>query len=559
MNALNIRARIASQTITHHRLYDIIARYGKEEFLACQYQIIDYVANILQKRLLEIPNGIWYEHSYIEHDGNENKLYEFKLKMTKRDDRLIFDFTGTSKQAGGFINCTRSGLEGAILAPIFAMLCYDLPWSSGAVKQLIEIISEEGTINNATFPAAVSMASIAATWATQNMVNNTIGKMLACSEKYRSEAQACWMPQHNGENITGLNREGKQFVDGNFDAVAGGAGARTFADGIDTGSCLHSLSMAAGNVEVTERLYPVLKVFRCQQEDSSGAGQFRGGVGVRYAAIPYKNPQPLTDIVFTHGANQPEAHGIFGGFPGSICANVVLRNTNVHELFAQQRIPTRIEEIGSNKIDILQAKDVTTIQNNDVRVGFTSGGGGYGDPLLREPKRVLKDIRWGLCSLQMAKDIYGVVVTPQSLELEIDEQGTTEQRQRIRERRQAEGKPTIERWPAKINLQKSQGKLEEGEFLFSMGIPLQVIKVAGHHFIRCAICHYGYGPAGQDPKWNALVREEPIAKINNINRFSLDEKMVVREYLCPDCGTLIAVDVQRQADGLLPEVVLVLD
>src|SRR3712207_9101741 len=97
--------------------------------------------------------------------------------MTKRDDRLIFDFTGTGPQAG-MINCPYPGLRAGIMFMTMPVLAGDIPWAAGGLLRCFEIITEEGTLNNARFPAAVGKGPVGPAWATGNLVGECLSKML---------------------------------------------------------------------------------------------------------------------------------------------------------------------------------------------------------------------------------------------------------------------------------------------------------------------------------------------------------------------------------------------
>jgi N-methylhydantoinase B len=180
-NYLNMKARVSSQIMTRRRLYEIIREYGRDTFVNLLEQVINHTNFVVKSRLREIPDGSWWEYGYLDHNGITNQVYKLAVKLTKKGTKLTFDFTGTDRQAIGSINCTPSGLRGGVLGPLLAMLCYDLPWSTGALEDIVEIISEEGTVNNATFPAGCSMASLQGAHATQHVAANAIAKMLCCS------------------------------------------------------------------------------------------------------------------------------------------------------------------------------------------------------------------------------------------------------------------------------------------------------------------------------------------------------------------------------------------
>jgi N-methylhydantoinase B/oxoprolinase/acetone carboxylase alpha subunit len=281
-------------------------------------QVINHTNFVVKSRLREIPDGSWWEHGYLDHNGISNQVYKLVVKLTKKGTKLTFDFTGTDKQALGSINCTSSGLRGGVLGPLLAMLCYDLPWSTGALEDIVGIVSEEGTINNATFPAGCSMASLQGAHATQHVVTNAIAKMLCSSRTYKQEAQACWQPYLTGIFTSGLDARGQSYVDGFPDGGAGGGGARTFADGIECGGMIHSLRAAIPNVETNEYVQPILQIYRRYCADTSGHGMFRGGVGLEFAYTPLGTPKPLNCVYVSAGVSAPSGRGLFGGYPSSI-------------------------------------------------------------------------------------------------------------------------------------------------------------------------------------------------------------------------------------------------
>ena len=295
----------------------------------------------MRARLREIPDGSWFGQIYHDHDGTNDEIYRMCCRVTKRGDRLAFDLTGTSPQAPGPINCARPAMEGAIMGVILTFLCYDLPWAIGALRNIVEITSEPGTLNNARDPAAVSMASVMGTLSTQDVVSHAFAKMLLSSERLprrglrrtgaRASAAACSSPP---------TRAGEPWVGGLTDAFAGAGGARTFADGIDSGGIFHSMGSRMSNAETVEARVPALQLYRRELRDGGGAGRFRGGAAVEFASIPHKLPvDPGMCVTFAAGVRVPAGRGLSGGHPGAATSNVILRGANVGELFAAGRMP----------------------------------------------------------------------------------------------------------------------------------------------------------------------------------------------------------------------------
>ena len=277
MNALNLRATVASQATTRRRVLEIVDRYGVEALKAATDQVQEEVAETMRGRLAEIPDGEWYEHVYLDHDGIDYELYEVKLKLTKRGGKLIFDFTGTAAQAPGMINCTISGLKGGVMTAVLVMLGYEMPWSTGGLRDIIEIVSEPGTINNCEYPAPCSGGSVCGEEATENVSGTVIGKMLGASPALREESMTVWYPYFNLVILAGLDQYGEPLASLMFDNAAGGGGARSWGDGVDCGGYFESVSCVCPNVESNEKIFPVLELYRRRAAGSYGTAA--GAVG----------------------------------------------------------------------------------------------------------------------------------------------------------------------------------------------------------------------------------------------------------------------------------------
>ncbi|HZU06713.1 MAG TPA: hydantoinase B/oxoprolinase family protein [Chloroflexota bacterium] len=542
LNGLNLRARWAAINRTRQRLHEVIAEYGVETFLAVQERLLTLTRNAFQRRLRALPDGTWTEEAFLDHDGTENRLYRICLRLTKIDDRLIFDFRGTSPQAPGPINCTRVGLESGVLSAILPALCYDMPWSPAAIRGALEIISEPGTLNNALHPAGVSMATVAATFATQHVAAAAIGKLLACSD-LREEAQANWTPAWQGATLSGQRADGTRFTGVLLDQ-AGGGGATAWADGLDTGGVPGSPSQGIANVESYERLFPILYVYRKQAPDTGGPGRQRGGVGTETLLVPHKARGPIDLTVLTHGASQPEARGLYGGYPGSIQVRLALRETNLAQALAASQIPTRLEEVAQYRLEPLAAKQRTLLHPHDALLVVCAGGGGYGDPLLRDPALVAQDVRHGLVSRHVAETLYGVCLSETGA---VDVAATEAQRARLRAQRLAEGWGGRESAPGDGATGAEPARL--------IGDALRAHWTEQGWRFRCQRCGADYGVVDH-PKRALRCRELPITALSSWNRFGLVDEIVVREFYCPACAHLCSVEVRQRTDPPLFDTVL---
>jgi N-methylhydantoinase B len=544
-NALNMRARIAALRTTYRRINELIDQYGLETFLAAEEGIIDYVERVVRRRLSEIPDGSWYSMGYHDHDGNENNMYPICCRVIKEGDSLTFDMTGTAPQAIGSINCARPAMEGAVMGVILTLLCYDLPWAIAGLRNLTTIISEPGTLNNALSPAGLSMGSTMATLSTQDVVAQAFGKMMLTSERYRGEAQANWTPGVNGGLMIAPNPGGEPSVGGITDFFSGGGGARTFADGIDSGGIFHSMASQIANAETVESRVPALQVYRREQPDAGGPGRFRGGVAIEFATIPHKLPiRPAGLNTVGSGISIPAGRGLSGGGPGAAASNIVLRNSNIRAMMAAGHLPLSAGEVDSPNREVLAAKSFTMLDEDDLLIGVLASGAGFGDPLRRDPQATLADVLKRLVSEAAAESVYGVVVRGGR----IDEEATIQTRERMRRERIQQG--------VAADPDAGGGVLEGGVVLHPVSDTVEAVEVDGERSLRCTECHYRFGAYEHDHKRSALMRELPLTAISPHNGLCL-ERFVAREFCCPGCGTAVAMDVQDRDEPILDESTLV--
>ncbi|TDA63680.1 MAG: hydantoinase B/oxoprolinase family protein [Clostridia bacterium] len=538
--ALDIKARLGGLNHLKRRIRELIEKYGKDTFLTFQEQLLEYVSTVVKERLRSLPDGVWSASTYHDHDGTDNILYPVHLVLTKQGEKLTFDFRGSSPQAPGIINCTLMGLHAGISAALFTLLCYELPWSSGGLNDIYEVIVDEGSIVNATFPAGVSGGFPAVIWNVTDLTNYCLGQMLACSARLRDEASSVWAPGYNGTFLSGLDRDQKPFVDVVLDGTACGDGALVHKDGIDSGGSFIVLQVRLSNVELQELNFPKLVLWRRESGETAGPGKFRGGCGLEEAFMPHKAPIPLTDVVCSFGHALPLALGMLGGYPGSVQANVIARNTNIKDILSHGVLPTRLEGITASEVKTLPAKHITELGFNDIHIAVYSGGGGYGDPLERDPRLVRKDLANGLCTTKYAADVYGVIFSDTE-NFVVDTEATFQRRQEIRDDRLRNA--THVGTTADNNSTEQQiGNIQTLTDCLAIG------NVAGGKVICCPSCQHIYGPHTSDPRLGAAFRERALIDLSEVNKYATSEDICLREFFCPGCGLLIAVDVVRTND-----------
>ena len=535
--ALDLRAKWAACNVARERLAQLIAEYDVETVTQAMEDMLNYAEAKFRARLAELPDGTWRHITYLDFDG---RTYPIRMAMTKAGDRLKVDFTGTARQAPATINCAYKALVAVLRGYLCVALCWDIPWSPSAIGRAVEVVTEPGTIVDAQWPAGVSKSTTSVSWSVGKAAGLLVGKMLACSDKFREKAMASWQGAMPLEEIYGVDRLGRRYGGTLLDSMSGGGGARTFADGIDTGGYLGSMGMSIANVESYELEYPVLYLYRRQQADSGGPGKHRGGAGMTKAVIVDGVDEIPELVMHCVGVEMPLSPGIYGGYPSTTNQLLVKRQTDALDLLSRSRIPQNLEEL-AGELEIHQAIARSSVRRGDVYCSVAMGGGGYGDPLLRPAELILKDVRAGLVSENAARTIYGVVLvdgTP-------DEAATAEERDRIRARRLADARPGR---PAP----QARGELVR---LYTVGDQLLLIH-DGEDFYYACKCGRQLAPAAENYKsWVAEARRSLRAAGPECDPFDVSRgRFELREYYCPSCAVLLDVDMLAADEPVLWDV-----
>ena len=433
MVALDMSSMIACNNVAKDRMLALIDKYGYETVDEACRTLIDQSETLLRERLAELPDGQWQSRQYIDVQG---EVFKVVLTMTKRDDTLVFDFTDSSPQSQFSINCTKWASLGGLFAPLFPLLCYDITWNEGVIRP-ITMIAPEGTIVNCTRPAPVSVATVGAIQSVNNAACSTIGKMLDASDKYVEEATAVWHANHFAVFMFGRNQHGGEAIGILTETFAGAGGARSFGDGVDVGGEIPNPISRMANVETMENGFPMRYLFRRRMMDSGGPGEYRGGLGMEIALTPHDAPDGgIHYVVSGKGADFPMSDGLAGGYPGAPNSYVWIHNNeadetrkNIDTAFAQ-----RLGDMAGEKERI--SWGVFPMMGEDSPYVRWNGGGGYGDPLARDPDALLRDCRERIVSVDVARDVYGVVFRG---ELEaVDAAATEARRAELRGQRTAE-------------------------------------------------------------------------------------------------------------------------
>ncbi|MDR7554346.1 MAG: hydantoinase B/oxoprolinase family protein [Armatimonadota bacterium] len=536
---LDIKAQLAALTAGRRRLAELIDRYGLETVEAVMRGMLDYAERRLRLRLRELPDAVVREVQYIDHDGHAPNVYQVVCTVTKRDDRLHVDFTGTDPAPASLINCTASGLLAGVLTAVYVQLGYDLPWNWG-IRRCVEITAPDGCLVNASYPRPCSMATISAVIIVIDCVFAALAKILSCSPAYAVEATGTWTGTSMGPVIAGTSQHGFPFATTEMSHFAGGTGARSYADGVDTGGIIFNTTPNISNVEDIEADFPVLYLFRRHLQDSGGPGRWRGGVSGELAYVPHGAPRDdLECVMAATGAEQPNAMGLWGGLPGAAVRVIRVRETDIPQRKGTPvPLPATLAEC-TGRLEILPPKHPRTpFRSDDVWYHNWQGAGGYGDPLERAPHRVAWDVRRGLVSPEVARTVYGVVLDDHG---NVDDDATAQRRHAIRaDRRRGARLPTA---GSHAVAGGGVGRVGAEDDSQRVGEYLRIDR--GRRQYECGVCGHLLGPA--DASLYDLLAEQllPLTAAGPVRGESYDRgRFALRALYCPGCWTQVEVHVQ---------------
>jgi len=536
---LDLTAMIAANNVAKARVQELCRVYGVETVKNVMQDMLDYSEHRMRERLKELPDGTWRHRSYLEYD---DKIYTAVCAMTKSYDTLTFDFRGSSPQAPAVINNPIHATVSDVLCCVMTYLCWDMPWVPAGIARAIKFESEPGTIVHVAWPGGVSKATTSATQSVINLADNSLGKLLAASNEHREHAMANWVGSLTTEELFGTDQRGQPFGATVLDTYFGGGGARSRKDGVDTGGYVGSIYEVAPNAEAYEFQYPILYLFRRHQADSGGGGMYRGGAGCTLSYIVHDTDRIPTKIMHTSGSEWPESAGIAGGGPSQTNQFIIRRKTDVRKRMAKGEVPQELADL-SGEWDIQKVIAWSYLDHDDVYQVRTQSGGGYGDPLDREPARVLEDVRSGVVSIEGAKDMYGVVIDAK--DDDVDRAGTAKAREAIRKRRTERSKPVD---PA------VKGRM----IVAREGIPLNeflhVITDGDARVIQCR-CGQVLTDASRNFK-DGTVMEEGLVKEAGpyVNQFDVARRFVFRQFYCPGCMRRLETEVCMKDEPVLHDV-----
>jgi N-methylhydantoinase B len=387
----DLRAQVTAVKTGERRFLELVDRYGRGAVLDSIAAIMDYSEAAARARTRTIPDGIYEAESFMDDDGIDiGKPVPIRVRVTVKGDEMTIDLSEVSRQVRGFYN---SGITTGHACAQVAYKCLtsptDYPINDGSFRSL-KVIVPPGRVVSAVRPAPMRW------WMTYPMtIVDTIFKALAPAIPDRVIAG------HHADLLVaachGINPKTNEFFIANFGPLGGGWGAKHNEDGVSATVCINDGDTHNGPNEQAEAKFPL--VVECYRlvPDSGGPGRHRGGLGVERVVRARTNMTMNTQIERAHC----RPWGLAGGGDG-----------------AGNSVALRLG--GTWKTDFPNAKVlVAQLKPGDAFRIRGGGGGGYGDPLERPVEAVRNDVRQGYVTAKAAAEHYGVVIDPETLEVDL--------------------------------------------------------------------------------------------------------------------------------------------
>ena len=541
MVALDFRAQMVGNSSARKRLLELIRRYGPATVKGVMKKIIADSETSYLEKMARLPDGVWQDRTYVECcRPGDRQTYRVILTIRKKGDRLIFENEGTAPQDGA-MNATYSGWRGSQIVAINQLLCWDQHFAPAGALRHIDFDPTLGTFTCARHPASVSTAPVQAMEISLYPTYNAMSKMIFSDPEMRRDIICIGgTSQWPATIFRGIDQWGERYGYILVDPIGGAIGAFSHADGISTGGQARTPICKMPNIEHTEQDFPVLFLYRKEVPDSGGAGKYRGGMSAESCFIPH-NTESITQDTLSSGNATPTGTGMMGGYPGATNEYKYKRNSDIQSRIEAGQMVDDISELNGEDVT-LQLRQVDFQQQPvDVYAVVCSAAGGFGDPLDRDTKLVQMDIEGNVVTVEAAREIYGVIVDPDTLE--VNQDATYKLRADTRHHRLKGYSGT----PIRCN----------GEIVIHVTENLDLRSDAGHEVYCCAKCQTEVGLLGSNYKEHCIRIDEPVTKSNVLigepSRF-IDDTPEFRQFSCPGCGTLIENEIAMRGEPVLMDI-----
>lgn len=428
----DIHSQAQATQVAERELQRLVAKYGRDQVTHGMDAVQDYVERAVRQRIAALPDGTWEAVDYIDRDpGAGEGMIPIHIKMTIKGDEITYDFAGSHPTISSIYNSAHGATFSAVVAGMKTFFP-DLPLNSGFYR-MVTIKSPKNSVVSAEWPVAVTGFLMPF-----EKIMNAIFEMW--SQIMPERAIACAFNLEyllaGGNDLRKPDKPIYMF----YEWLPGGWGGRNGKDGSDVTTACFGTGLMSQPSEGNERVNPTRADEFQIKQDSPGPGKWRGGAGV----IKSSTLLEAENTVMSYICDRERAvvWGVEGGLPSM-----------PHGLMIQDGATGEEKWLGSVFSNY-------KIKSGDKFTRPTAGGGGYGDPMERDPARVLQDVIDEYVSVARAELDYGVVVKvidADMLEYEVDDAATEKARAHIRKNRVDWARMD----PAKVSQMYKDGEINE--------------------------------------------------------------------------------------------------
>lgn len=382
----DLMAMVGSLNVAERRISQLIDRYGLPTYLAATSDLMQIAERRMREEIRKIPDGEYTFSDVIEDDGVCNEAYTVAVTVVVDGDQLTCDFTGSSRQAAGPMNGTFAVTASAVYNALLHLTDPTIPRNEGCYRP-VHTIAPPGTIVNCEFPAPLVGGNTELSPRITDVVFGALSDALPDRVPASQGGTSCCF-LFGGRHP----RTGELYSHFHFEGI--GWGGRPTKDGnsqiiVINGNCRNT------PVEVFENRYPLRVESYRLLEDSGGAGQFRGGLGIE-RVLTVDADEITVSAIFNRMTVEP--FGIHGGRPGRT-SGIYVRAAGATEF---QTFSDAFGTASPSKF-----ANITLKRGDQIKI-VAPGGGGWGDPALRSDERLVTDLEEGFVTPELVRRDYGV-------------------------------------------------------------------------------------------------------------------------------------------------------
>jgi N-methylhydantoinase B len=511
---LLLRSQVAAATTAHHRIGEIVRRYGADAVSATMRRVTVDTAGALTARLHTLPDGEWRESRYaLVHGVEERELSRVGIRMAKVGDRIRVGLDGDGPPCDSLVLCG-DAFRACVLEALLPLLAWDQDSGGAGFARQVEFTGWERAERESSSPEAISTRRGVAL--ATSLAQHLAAKMLSASDLTRDHVFASSVPGTDGSGpLEGVGSDRTGFAAILVDPASAATSASSLGDGMAAGDSSRGRMHPIHDVEDLEGALPLACIHRRKGASPTGHGQWRGGGSLTSTWVAHGSAEVWCSLEAAPEVATPAlAPGLFGALPAF---GGVGRGTS------------GCWSVGGEAESRFAAGGAIQIMHPP--------GEGFGDPLLRAPDAVAMDVVDGRLLREDALEIYGVVLRG----LEVDSEATLHLRQAERAQRLLYSRPP--RRPV-------QGRFEDK----ARGALWTVLvgNEGSGGVLACAYCRQILSRTRQAYRWGCAELDIPPGPTPDSSSSEVTGgdwgELRVRQYLCPRCATVLDSEICKPQD-----------